>query len=153
MGWLPAPRWQNQRPTTWVRGGTVARVLRSNAHKSTRITIETRSGIVAGTKRSRIGPNGTLRRIAAGNTGKNEGFSEITIQIEMHFAMTFVVGSIIGNWHTELTPRLPVGKTGHDIAKLTGVKQKKPRPKLLLAQRRSNLKGLTNPPADNATNR
>jgi len=94
-----------------------------------------------------------LRRIAAGNTGKNEGFSEITIQIEMHFAMTFVVGSIIANWHTELTPRLPVGKTGHDIAKLTGVKQKKPRPKLLLAQRRSNLKGLTNPPADNATNR
>lgn len=62
--------------------------------------------------------------------------------IELDSAMATVVGGSISNHLAKLTPRLPVGKTGHDFFKLTGVKQKQPRPKLSLLAAQKQLEVL-----------
>lgn len=67
--------------------------------------------------------------------------------IELDFAMISVVGGSISNHLAKLSPRLPVGKTGYDIPKLTGVKQKHPRPKLSLVTVQKQLEMLGSPPA------
>lgn len=62
--------------------------------------------------------------------------------IELDSAMATVVGGSISNHLAKLSPRLPVGKTGHDFFKLTGVKQKQPRPKISLLAAQKQLEGL-----------
>jgi len=69
--------------------------------------------------------------------------------IELDSAMTSVVGGSISSHLAKLSPRLPVGKTGYDIPKLTGVKLKKPRPRLSLVAVQKQLEGLGSPLAGN----
>jgi hypothetical protein len=69
--------------------------------------------------------------------------------IELDLAMEPVVGGSIAKHLTQLSPRLPVGKTGPDFFKLTGVKQKQPRPKLSLVAAQKQLEGLGSPQAGN----
>jgi hypothetical protein len=66
--------------------------------------------------------------------------------IELDLAMTSVVGGSIANHLTQLSPRLPVGKTGYDIPTLTGVKLKQPRPKLSLVAAQKRLEELASQP-------
>lgn len=71
--------------------------------------------------------------------------------IELDFAMTAVVGGSISSHLVKLSPRLPLGKSGCDFFKLTGVKQKQPRPKLSLLAAQKQLEGLASLPTGRAS--
>ena len=93
---------------------------------------------------------GIRNHLAHGVRSYSEDWLESAILIDQHLlieldvAMAPVVGGSISNHLAMLSPRLPVGKTGHGLVKLTGVKQKQPRPKLSLVAVHERLKGLNN---------
>lgn len=90
--------------------------------------------------------------LAHGMRSYSEDWLESGIQtdqyllVELDLAMASVVGGSIAKPLTGLMPRLPVGKTGHNIAKLTGVKQKQPRPRLSLTTTQKQLEVLGSRP-------
>ncbi len=97
--------------------------------------------------------------LAHGVRSYSDEWLQCAIQIDQHLlieldiAMTLVVGGSTANSLSKLVPRLPIGKNGQDIAKLTGVKLKKPRPRVSLLAAQNELEGLTRAPLGNGMSR
>lgn len=100
---------------------------------------------------------GVRNQLAHGKRRYSDDWLETTILIDQHllieldFAMTSVVGGSVTQPLTNLMPRLPLGKSGCDFFKLTGVKQKQPRPKLSLLAAQKQLEGLASLPTGRAS--